>query len=77
MPDAHGWPDPARPGIPAIPERPGPHLILVRDGKRRWMWWEPSTNQTPGGWLFTGGSGPATTWDYLGPAVTPDGKQVP
>jgi hypothetical protein len=78
MSEGRGWPDPTKPGVPASPDEPNPHLILGEDGKRRWVWWEPGRNGSRGGWLFTGGCGPITAWVYLGQAVAPDhGGGVP
>jgi hypothetical protein len=79
MPDARGWPDPAKPGFPKNPGRDGPYLIIDAAGGRRWMCWEP----VGGFWQLsnmTGKEDPAVAgqeWTYLGPAVAPDGKPVP
>jgi hypothetical protein len=85
MPDAHGWPDRASPGIPANPTRDGPHLI-EKGPYRVWVWWL-HIGQT---FLLPARGDPAwgvsrvlhpliaaQEWTYLGPAIAPDGRPVP
>lgn len=83
MPDARGWPDPARPGFPEHPYNDGPHLIQDANG-RRWAWWtflaEAWQLPSPSGTIDLGLTVlpelAAKQWTYLGPATAPDGKPV-
>lgn len=70
--DPHGWPDPARPGVPLHPERDGWHWLHHKEDLRPIpaMWnaalagWTCGTLHSPGGIVDLG-------YTYLGPALLP------
>jgi hypothetical protein len=72
MPNKAGWPDPADPGVPLNPQQPGPHLVVDKQGVRRWAWWLGRD----GRWIYEGGGGGGLDWTYVGPALPPDGMPV-
>jgi hypothetical protein len=76
MSNAASWPDLKRLGYPREPEKPGPHLIVLKHGNRSWAWWNSHSEF----WMITGDgttgasvAQAAEDWAYVGPALTPDG----
>jgi hypothetical protein len=68
MTDSNGWPDASKPGVPANPERDGPHWFRWHDGQLVIKHWKAQDDIDCGHWLFSGGMASAI---YIGPALTP------
>jgi hypothetical protein len=71
------WPDPARPGWPLHPERPGKHWLRSPDGMFCFSVWFVTDNPNESFWeRGPGWSSPAAIarkgWTYLGPCLIPD-----
>jgi hypothetical protein len=71
------WPDPARPGWPLHPERPGKHWLRSPGGEIYLSVWYVTANPNHSFWeKGPGWSSPEANarsgWTYLGPALTPD-----
>jgi hypothetical protein len=76
-PDAAGWPDPARPGVPLHPERDGWHWLLRKGDSKPvpWCWTDDQAAEGDFGWdtdddLDTPDE-MARYFDYAGPCVLP------
>ncbi len=70
--DPHGWPDPARPGVPMNPERDGWHWVQWPNGGRpQCEWWRDNDMGGGKGWAEWRNGYIAAQYRYLGPCLTP------
>lgn len=70
--DNNGWPDPERPGVPANPERTGPHFIedLALSHVACVVWCHVMEQYHDMAQTMTP-KGAAKFWRYLGPCLLP------
>lgn len=70
--DPHGWPDPARPGYPANPERSGWHWLKHPEDLRPFpSAWNAELAGWPSGALHSPQGLVDLGFAYLGPCLTP------
>jgi hypothetical protein len=65
------WPDAARPGYPANPERDGVHWLNIAGDVIAAQWWTADALWTWGDRQWTPSVASAARWFYLGPCHTP------
>ena len=67
-PDAYGWPDPSRPGVPLLPHRDGLHGLVLGWHEAKCLWWDAGEQRWLVGRRY---HFDASRYRYLGMIITP------